>query len=94
MTLLTSLSGLSKENPKSIYNEIEEAIEYPSTDKEGIVALSVYVDQDGSLEVTGINASDPELSSHVINELEEVRLSNTDARIGQEFFYKIQFERR
>jgi len=59
---------------------------------EGMVLVSFHYNEDGYIEVDMVNASDDKLKDHVIDTLEDVRLTKGIVAVGKEYIARFDFK--
>lgn len=78
-----------------IKSYLESKIKYPADAKEklieGFVVIAFHVEQNGSIDIEAINASEPILLDHVKSQLSNFTWSDKKD-IGKTFYYRIEFK--
>ena len=88
--------GYAEGDPQStaIKKTLASIIDYPETDKEGIVVVRISITDDGSLYISDMVSSDPIFTEFVTSKLAGARINPTEINGQTTFIYKIVFDKR
>lgn len=82
--------------PADFKAEISKHIDYPDNAKEtgieGEVWMKVTLDENSTLQIVDLSATNPELGAHVKSELKNVSIKNTSFIAGNVYFMKVKFD--
>lgn len=83
--------------PEDIRQQFEEAISYPegadnAEDKEIVVVCYSY-DDDGYVHVKCTTSSNEYFNTHVVSNMEKIRLRDGNVTVGKQYYAKFSFKR-
>ena len=95
-TAMLSMPTLANDT-HPLKTQLSKSLSYPkmtgTENLEGLVAVAIRIDEEGNATVAGLNASDHRLGDYVRNRVAQLPKMTNAASFGQEYCFKIRFER-
>ena len=91
-----NLPAAAAKLPTEFKQEITKHIDYPNFAKEnsveGEVWMKVTLDENSTVRIVDLSATNPELGEHVKAELADLKIKNTNVQAGNVYFMKVKFD--
>jgi TonB family protein len=93
--LMVSALSVASVSEKGFTEKIRTEVSYPRAafdqNIEGMVLISFIVDEQGNIQIDGVNASHAELRDYVVNIIKNTQVSFADEAYGKRFNMKFVF---
>lgn len=90
------LPAMAAKLPADFKQEVSKHIDYPDFAKdnliEGEVWMKITLDETSKVKIVDLSTTNPELGTHVQNELANLTIENTSFKAGNVYFMKVKFD--